>query len=116
MVDACRIRRKTGQKVRQGPKEVWEYYPDIYEGKCRFQQGTVLGFRTAHPTVGGRISTITVRKVHLPIDAPATEVDDEIIPTVSRDPYMVGRAFRVVGDFGKTYYTARQVEVEEISA
>ena len=116
MVDGCRIRRRTGETVRDGPHEVPEYYPDIYDGKCRIQQGTVLGFRTAHPTVGGRVSSIVVRNVHLPIGSPEVHVDDEIIPTTSRDPILIGRILRVVGGAGKTYATARRYEVEEVNA
>ena len=115
MVDACRIRRKTGNTIREGPREVPEY-DDIYVGKCRLKEGTVLGFRTAHPTVGGRVSSITVRKVSLPVDMARTEIDDEIIVTAARDAALIGRNFRIVGGFGQTYSTARRVEVEEITA
>lgn len=116
MVDACRIRRKSGTSTRVGAHEIPDYLPDIYEGKCRFQQGTIQGFRTGHPTVGGRVTSITVREVSLPIDAPQTDIDDEIIPTVTRDPILLDRVFRVVGDTGKTHATAHRLEVEEVTA
>lgn len=109
MLDTCSTRRPDGYERVDG-RDVPKFVP-IYTGKCKVQAGTVL---TASPQdVGGGVVTQTTRRVDLPMSAPEHQGGDLIDVTTSHDPQLVGKTFRVTSLFGKTFATARRLEVKE---
>lgn len=64
-----------------------------------------------------RVVMRTRFEVHLPMSAPAAEVDDVWTCTASElDPQLVGRRFRVVSLVHKSLMTARRLAVEELQS
>lgn len=82
-----------------------------YSGKAKAQTADALGNDRA---AGDRAVMVTRFEVHLPISAPAADVDDIWTFTSSaHDPQLVGRRFRVASLMHKSYPTARRLAVEE---
>ena len=63
--------------------------------------------------IGGTVTTVATRYVHLPMSAPQVLVNDEITIDDSNDPQIVGKVLRVVSPFGKTFASSRRLEVQE---
>lgn len=115
MTDSGIMRRPTGNTVldeatgRETPE-----YEDVFTSKAKIQ---TRGLASRDSDVGGRIATEIRLELHLPIDAPAVKVDDVWEHTGAgpmSDPQLVGRTFRVVAPVGKSYATARRIDVEEV--
>lgn len=110
MVDACTIRRRTGETVDQNSGEITPTYDLVYEGKCRVQQQTA----TAGAEDAGEAYLLMVRlEVQLPIAVAGIEPDDEVTVTASQDPDLLDRVFTVRDLFHKTDATARRIGVVE---
>ena len=120
MLDACTVHRpgapvtdpETGAVT---PSLTLIYGPESpEEGKCKIQQ-TVA--QSANPTAGGHSFTVQDSRVDFPVSAGPFAVDDVVTMTASvLDPQLVGRAFRVVELFHKSYATAQRTRVEEVTA
>lgn len=112
MVDACTVSRKTGQTTNPSTGVVSDTYADpFYSGRCKVQARDV---EPTTPEAGDRAYTVLRLTVHLPMSVTGVEVGDRITVTSStHDPDLVGRNFRVVAPFHKSFATARRVPVEE---
>ena len=89
-------------------------YTTRFTSKCKVQTRSLVA-RDAE--VGGRTATTVTVELHLPVDAPAVEVGDvcEITAVGAlSDMQLLGRKFRVVAPVGKSFATARRLDVEEI--
>lgn len=109
MVDACLIRRRTGETT-DAVGNVTPTYTTLYAGKSRFQQSDVQ----ARPETAGEAYVLMLRReLQLPMSVTGLKVSDEVTCTASVDPDLVGRTFLVRDLAGKTHATARRVQIEE---
>lgn len=113
MVDACTIRRKTGETTDTDTAAVTPTYATLYTGKCRIQQ--VGGI--ARPTQAGEQTDWMLRlDLQLPMSVTGLKVSDVVAVTASvRDPDLPGRVFTIRGLAHKTDATARRVQIEEVT-
>jgi hypothetical protein len=115
MVDTGVMRRSTG-RTEQNPftDEETEVYADLFTSRCKIQ---TRNLQASSAEVGGR-TAVTVRvELHLPVTVAAVQTGDvwevTAVDPIS-DPQLVGRKFRVIGPVGKSFATARRLEVEEV--
>lgn len=94
-------------------EQVKNYGAPIYSGKGRVQQQRSV---SDEDQGGGRLVTILVRELQLPVTVTGLQVDDRVTIDTSQDPDLVGREFRVASLFGKTHATARRVSIEEVTS
>lgn len=113
MVDACTVHRP-GAPVTDADGNVTASLTLVYTGMCKVQQ-TIA--QSSNPTAGGHSFTVQDSRVDLPVTAGPLLVSDVVTLTASvLDPQLVGRKFRVVELFHKTYATAQRIRVEEVTA
>lgn len=111
MVDACTIRRRTGEVTDRDTSEVEITYDDLYTGKCRVQQNQATADRM---DVGEDHLLLLRIEVQLPMSVVGLEVADEITITASvHDADLVDRVFRIHDLAHKTEATARRVQCIE---
>ena len=89
-------------------------YDDLFTSNAKIQ---TRNLQARESEVGGRTSTSVRVELHLPVSAPAVETGD--VWEVTRvnalsDVQLLGRKFRVIAPVGKSFATARRLEVEEI--
>jgi hypothetical protein len=114
MVDACTIRRRTGETTDGDGNVTPTYGPDVYSGKCRIQQPNA---QAAQADVGEDFQLLLRLEVHLPMSVVGLEVGDEITVTASvHDPDLPGRVFLVRDLAHGSQKTARRVGVTERSS
>ena len=114
MLDACAVKRPDGSAYNETTGLDETTYDTLFASKCKVQSRDL---DARERDAGGRESTAVRVTIHLPISAGAVEVDDVLTITASTfDPQLVGRAFRVLAPVGKSFATARRVEVEGIVA
>ncbi|WP_210887967.1 DUF6093 family protein [Micromonospora sp. C41] len=110
MVDACEVRRRTGEGS-DDDGNVVVTYEDVYEGRCRVQQRST---QAAQEDVGEDFQLMLRLEVHLPMSVVGLEAGDEVKVTASvHDPDLVGRVFLVRDLAHKSHATARRVGVTE---
>lgn len=110
MVDACTIRRKTGESTGAGGI-VTPTYSTLYTGKCRVQQAAAQ----AQQQDPGEAYVLMLRlEVQLPMSVTGLQTEDEVTITASvHDPDLVGRVFLIRDLAHATHKTARRVQVLE---
>lgn len=110
MVDACTIRRRTGETTGAGGY-VTPTWDDLYSGKCRIQQATAQ----AQQQDPGEAYVLMLRlEVQLPMSVTGLEPEDEVTITASaHDPDLVGRVFLIRDLAHASHKTARRVQVVE---
>lgn len=115
MSDAGTMRRATGNTT-QDPNtgSTIPECADLFTSKAKIQTRNLVAQSSE---VGGR-TAVTVRvELHLPVSAPAVTVGDvwEVTSVGAlSDTQLLGRKFRVVAPVGKSFATARRLEVEEV--
>lgn len=113
MVDTCEVKHVTGSALNGEGVDV-PVYATRFTSPCKVQE---RGVQSVEREAGGHEATILRTFVHLPISAAAVEVDDVLtITAATHDPQLVGRTFRVLAPNGKSFATARRLEVEEVLA
>jgi len=110
MVDACTIRRRTGEATNPDTSVITPTWASLYAGVCRVQQS--LAQADQHD-VGEDFQLRLRLVVQLPVTVTGLQVNDEITITSSRDADLVGRVFLIRDLFHKTDETARRVGVTE---
>jgi hypothetical protein len=116
MVDACTIRRNTGETTDPFSGETSDTYVELYDGKCRFQQSGG-GARANQQDAGEAYLLLQQVEVQLPISVTGLMVGDVVtITAAGRDEDLVGRVLRIRDLMTKTDSTARRVQVEEITS
>jgi hypothetical protein len=113
MVDACVIRRRTGETV-GADAVVTPTWATLYTGKCRVQIRAEAG---QGEEVGEAYRVIERREVQLPITAAGLAEGDRIEITASaHDPELVGKVYAVRDVPAKSEATARRVGVIEVTS
>lgn len=113
MVDACTIKRRSGQTSNPTTGDVTDTYAAAhYTGKCKVQSREV---EVATPEAGEQtVNTLTLR-VDVPMSATGITAGDVVTITAAvYDPDLVNRSFRVVAPFHGSLKTARRLPVEEV--
>jgi hypothetical protein len=114
MVDACTIRRRTGEQTNDDVTAVVTHAyvsPDPYSGPCRVQQGRLA--TSSDTNVGEDTAVELALEVQLPIAVTGLQVGDEVTITTSLDADLPGRVFLIRGLGHKTHPTARRVQCTE---
>lgn len=113
MVDACTITRTSTGDVFDPDTGTYTASAGtaVYAGKCKIQ------YRSASTAdVGEQQLTLHSLEVHVPMSVTDVTVDDVVAITAAvHDASLVGRTFRVIDDFAKTYATARRLRCEEVT-
>lgn len=116
MVDTCEVKHLDPEEpttLNENGVDVPNYITR-FTSPCKVQE---RGVQSVEREAGGHEATILRTFVHLPISTAAVEVDDVLtITAATHDPQLVGRTFRVLAPSGKTFATARRLEVEEVVA
>jgi len=114
MVDACTVRRVTGEATHPTTGAVTPTYSVILAGqKCKVQTRGNWG---ESRDVGEAALVILSIEVHFPITVVALQTRDEITIDASvHDPNLVGRVLRVKDLHHKSYATARRVMCQEVT-
>lgn len=113
MVDACTVRRRTGESTDLDTGAITPTYlsPNPYAGRCRVQQAQAQ----AQQHDAGQDYLLLLRlEVQLPMSVVGLQVGDEITITASvNDADLVGRVFLIRDLAHKTEATARRVQCTE---
>lgn len=110
MVDACTIRRRTGETVGPGGV-VTPTYTTVYSGRCRWQQQAA---QAAQQDVGEDYMLMLRLEVQLPMSVTGVQTEDEIVcDSSTHDPDLVGRVFVVRDLAHKSHATSRRIGVVE---
>lgn len=111
MVDACTIRRVTGESTNSTTGVITPTYTALYSGVCRFQQALV---QTEPHDVGEDFVRLLRIELQLPMTVVGLQVGDEVTCTTSlSDQDLPGRVFLVRDLAHKTDATARRVQLTE---
>ncbi len=111
MIDACVVRRRTGEVTDPFSGTVTPTYTTVYSGKCKVQQGDAQG-RTENS--GQQFLIMKIRELHLPVvGSEGVRRDDEVSLTVSVDTDLLGRVFSVRDIASKTAASARRLIIQE---
>jgi hypothetical protein len=114
MVDACAVVRPGGPYTDSVSGLVVVGSVPVYEGPCKVQQ-TIA--QSSSPSAAGHQFTVQNTRLDLPVGAGPLLVGDSVTITASvLDEQLVGRVFRVVELFHKSFATAQRVRVEEVTA
>jgi hypothetical protein len=115
MVDACTIRRRTGEATDPNSGVITPTYGDpLYSGKCRVQQRTNAG---QGQDVGEAFVLVSRFEVQLPMSVTGLAEGDRItITAAALDPDLVDRVFTVRDVAAKSHLTARRVGVTEVTS
>jgi hypothetical protein len=111
MVDACTIRRITGESTNPDTGAVVRTYATQYTGECRVQQAKAA----ANQQDAGEDYVLLLRlEVQLPMSVTGLEVGDEITITASaHDADLSDRVFLIRDLAHKTHATSRRVQCIE---
>lgn len=113
MVDACVVRRQTGESTDPVTGKVTPVLVPVYSGPCKVQQTMAQ----SNTTVSGDYQfTLQNTRLDVPVSAGPLRVNDTVELTASvLDPQLVGRVYRVVELFHKTFATSQRTRVEEVT-
>jgi hypothetical protein len=119
MVDTCLIRRQTGSTTNPTTGVNTPTFTQIYPalpavaGACKLQESSGLP-RDANPTPIAPVLMV-YRQLHLPVaSSPGILAGDQVtVVTCVNDPAMVGKVLVIRSERGKSYGTARRLDVEE---
>ena len=117
MTDAGIMRRPNGRTTQDpGTGSESPALDDLFTSKAKIQTRQL---QAQSADVGGRTAVAVQVELHLPVSAPAVQAGDvwehTSVSSLS-DMQLLGRKFRVIAPVGKTFATARRLEVEEIVA
>lgn len=113
MVDVCVVRRQTGKATDPVTGRVVPVLAPVYSGACKVQQTMAQ----SNTTVSGDYQfTLQNTRLDVPVSAGPLRVNDTVELTSSAlDPQLVGRVYRVVELFHKTFATSQRTRVEEVT-
>lgn len=116
MVDACTIVRLGSETFNPTIGEYTTAAPtSLYVGACEVQVSD--GLNAQEQETGGQVVTQRRVTVKVPMSVTGVQVDDVVtITAAALDADLVGQAFRVVGEFAKSFATARRLQVEGTTA
>lgn len=112
MVDAGRIRHKTGEAT-DAVGNVTPTYAVVYAGPCKVQQQKGI----ARPANVGEAEVFLSRlELHIPMSVTGVSSDDVLDLTASADPDLLGRLFHVRELAHKTWASARRYSIVEVTS
>ena len=116
LVDACTVKRKTGESVNDTTGVVTPTYSTLYTGKCKVQRSAVAGDQRR--TVGEASVVVASMQLHLPVvgSEGINEGDLATVTAAALDTDLVGKLLRVVGSDDGSYRTARRLNVIEVTS
>jgi hypothetical protein len=113
MVDECKIHRPGDRQLDENTGQFADTSDPVYEGVCKFQATLAAG---KSPLAGSYEFTVQELRLDLPVSAGPVAVDDVVTVTASVfDAQLVGRVYRVVELFHKSFATAQRCRVEEVN-
>lgn len=112
MTDTCTIRRQTGSTT-DSVGVVSPTWTQVYSGPCKLQESSGLP-RDANPSPADPVLMV-YRQLHLPVATSTGVRADDLatIDTCANDPDMVGAVLVIRAERGKSYGTARRLDVEQ---
>lgn len=114
MVDTCTVKYQSGTSLNGTTGLETPTYTTRFTSVCKVQ---ARDLQATERDSGGHEAALVRLSVHLPMSAGAVEVDDLLtITAATYDAQLVGRVFRVLAPVGKSFATARRLEVEEVAA
>ena len=114
MVDTCSVKYVSGSSFNATTGVDTPTYTTRFSSACKVQ---ARDLQAMERDSGGHEATLVRLTVHLPMSAGAVAVDDIVTITASvNDSQFVGRTFRVIAPVGKSFATARRIEVEGVVA
>jgi hypothetical protein len=113
MVDACTIRRQSGEATDPDTGQITRTYTVVYSGRCRIQQ-------RALESQGSDVGEARVYQVpyelQLPMSVTGPAVEDVVTcDTSALDADLPGRQWWIRGLAGGTHKTARRIQIEEVT-
>jgi hypothetical protein len=113
MVDACTVKRTTGQTVGAGGV-ITPTTTTVYGGRCRLTQRGTGG---SWADVGEQARVVSRLVLQVPVGAPEVLEGDKVTMTASAlDPQLVGKVFSVRSVAHQSYPTRCEVEVIAVSS
>jgi hypothetical protein len=113
MVDECTVVRPGDRQLDENTGQFADTSDPVYEGVCKFQATLASG---KSPTAGSYEFTVQELRLDLPVSAGPVAVDDVVTVTASVfDAQLVGRVYRVVELFHKSFATAQRCRLEEVT-
>lgn len=114
MTDACTVKYQTGTALNETTGLDVPTYTQRFASACKVQARDLVANDS---NVGGHVATTVKLSVHLPVSAGEVSTDELITITASvHDAQLVGRVFRATAPVGKSFATARRVDVSEVIA
>jgi hypothetical protein len=116
MVDTCRVRSSDAGDQWNEATKVYERVDPTYSyaGPCLIKFGATMPRQV---DAVGQVLIEQQIEAHFPLGASVLIAPGHVVEvlTAASDPALVGREFRVVGQFHQTFATARRLPVEEVS-
>jgi hypothetical protein len=118
MIDACTIKRLSGQSTNLQTAVVTDTYTTLYSGKCRIQRVRGQRLGSAHPAIIGAAQIYQQPlAVHVPVTVLGIILQDIVTVTASlMEPDLVGRSFWVQVLPPKTLTTAHRYGLQEVTS
>jgi len=114
MVDTCTVKYQSGTSFNATTGLDAPTYTTRFTSACKVQARDLA---VQERDSGGHEASLVRLSVHLPVSAAAVHTDDIVTITVAtHDAQLVGRTFRVLAPVGKSFASARRLDVEEIVA
>lgn len=117
MVDACTIKRLSGQVTNLQTGAVIDSYTTLYSGICRIQRVRGQRLGSAHPAIIGAAQIYQQPlAVHVPVTVGGIILQDIVTVTASlMEPDLIGRQFWVQVLPPKTFTTAHRYGLQEVT-
>lgn len=117
MVDACVIRRPGPETTHPVSGVVSRTWTEVYAGPCEIQESSGFAAGGSRPDAGEHEYTVQRYVLKVPMVVTGLTAGDTATVTASvLDADLVGRVYRIVEEFSKSFATARRFQVEETTA
>lgn len=115
MVDTVTITRKTGETTDPISAVVTPTYVTIYSGKCEVKQRQAEP-RTEEVAEADLLLVDRILKLPVATSLGILAEDRAVLDTCVNDPDLVGKVFRIRGEFGGSWTTARRLGIDEVTS
>lgn len=116
MVDSCTITRATGIETTDPISAVvTPTYTQIYSGPCEIKQDKADP-RTEEVAEAHLLLVDRILKLPVTSSLGVLAEDRVVVDTCVNDPNLVGRTFRVRGEFDASWTTARRLVIQEVTS
>ena len=115
MVDTVTITRETGETTDPISAVVTPTYIQIYSGMCEIKQDKADP-RTEEVAEAHLLLVDRILKLPVTTSLGILAEDRVVVDTCVNDPNLVGRTFRVRGEFDASWTTARRLVIQEATS